>query len=254
MNVQSLAMHFQTYFEIGLAQTPSMLEQAYRLRFDVYCREFHYEKEVDCPGGLERDEYDRYSRHFMVFHRASGASAGCVRMIEPVAEDPDFRLPMEKHCGDTLNHPVYDPRRMPRTGIAEISRLAVHTTFRRRRGESESPMGALLHEGSPSEQERRTFPLISLALFAGAVAMMTLNRREHLFVMMEPRLARRLHGVGFPFAPVGDVVDYHGLRAAYHVTVDDIVNGIRGEMREIYRFIDETLKNPARLGGLPGTH
>lgn len=81
---------------------------------------------------------------------------------------------------------------------------------------------------------------------------MALYQLQRLFVMMELLLARRLRGVGFPFAPVGEAVDYHGWRATYHVTVDDIFTSIRGEMRKIYRF-GEMLKSPARLGVLPGT-
>ena len=40
---------------------------------------------------------------------------------------------------------------------------------------------------------------------------------NHIFVMMEPRLARSLRFVGIPFTQIGKVTDYHGKRAPYHI-------------------------------------
>ena len=36
---QDLATHFKQYFEIVRANTPDLLEQAFRLRYQVYCQE-----------------------------------------------------------------------------------------------------------------------------------------------------------------------------------------------------------------------
>jgi N-acyl amino acid synthase of PEP-CTERM/exosortase system len=249
MNAPSLAHQFQRYFDVLFADTPALREQIHRIRYDVYCQEFHYEREEDCPGGQERDEYDPYSLHVLIVHKASQTGAGCVRMVRPPPDAPTLPLPMERYCGHTLNHPERHPGRLPRDQLAEISRLAVHTSFRRRLGESESPFGALTHGLDP--QELRTFPLVSLALFAGATALLALSRRPHMFVMMEPRLARRLQSLGFPFVPVGEPLDYHGLRAAYHVTVAECQRSWENIMREMYDFIYEDLQSRAVHRGLP---
>ena len=249
MNTLPLNNHFQHYFDVFFADTPELREQVHRIRYDVYCREFHYEREEDCPGGLERDEYDPYSLHLLIVHKASNIGAGCVRMVRPPPDDPGFLLPMERHCGPTLNHAERHPQRVPRDRLAEISRLAVNTSFRRRLGESESPFGALTH--NLDQQERRTFPLVSLALFAGATAMMALSQRPHMFVMIEPRLARRLQSLGFPFVQAGEPMDYHGLRAAYHVTVDECMGSWGEVMLEMYGFIHEALQERAARQGLP---
>jgi N-acyl amino acid synthase of PEP-CTERM/exosortase system len=249
MNAPSLDHHFQQYFDVLFANTPALREQVHRIRYDVYCREFHYEREEDCPDGQERDEYDQHALQVLIVHKDSQIGAGCVRMIQPPPNDPGFLLPMERHCGHTLNHPDRHPQRVPRDRLAEISRLAVHTTFRRRTGEAESPWGALTH--APDPQELRTFPLVSLALFAGATALLALTQRPHMFVMMEPRLARRLQGLGFPFVPVGEPLDYHGLRAAYHMTVEECRQSWGTIMRQMYDFIYEDLQARAVRQGLP---
>ena len=249
MNAPSLDHQFQQYFDVFFANTSELRERVHRLRYDVYCREFHYEREEDCPGGQERDAYDSHSLHLLIVHKATQSGAGCVRMVQPPPDDPALPLPMERYCGHTLHHPERHPGRLPRDHLAEISRLAVHTDFRRRLGASESPVGALTPALDP--QELRTFPLVSLALFAGATALLALAHRPHMFVMMEPRLARRLQALGFPFVPVGEPLDYHGVRAAYHVTVAECQRSWESVMREMYEFIHADLQARAIAQGLP---
>ncbi|HCB12159.1 MAG TPA: PEP-CTERM/exosortase system-associated acyltransferase [Gammaproteobacteria bacterium] len=240
MNTPHLDNHFQNYFDVLLADTAELREQVYRLRYDVYCREFHYEREEDCPGGMERDDYDSHSLHVLIAHKASNTGAGCMRLISPPAAESGFLLPMERFCGQSLTDPVWHPARLPRSHIAEVSRLAVHTWFRRRLGESESPIG-IAAIGDFSPDERRTFPLLSLALFYGGAALMVLAGRSEAFVMVEPRLARRLQMAGLPFIRIGEVIEYHGPRAAYYVPVQQVLDNIQGEFRYLYDFVYRSL-------------
>jgi N-acyl amino acid synthase of PEP-CTERM/exosortase system len=245
MNIPSLESHFQDYFRVTLARAPDLLEQVYRIRFDVYCREFQYEREESCPGGLEQDEYDPCSLHCLIVHRRSNASAGCIRLILPPAAEPEFLLPMERFCGHSLTDPLRHPSRWPRADVAEVSRLAVHTRFRRRPGESESPTGVVAYDADFSLDERRTFPLLGLALFCAGTAMMVLTRRQHAFVMAEPRLARRLLGVGFPFIQVGEPMEYHGSRAAYYVPLQRVLETLPGAAKTLYDFVLGSLQHDA---------
>lgn len=241
MSTPTLEAHFRAYFRVLSATTAERLRHAQRIRYDVYCREFGFEREEDCPGGLERDEYDEAAAHCLVMHRASDEPAGCIRVISPPPEDPGFQLPIERYCGHSLTHPELHPARMPREKIAEVSRLAVHTRFRRRAGEMESPAG-LLSLGLPDPEERRAFPLLGLALFCAGSCLMSLAGREEAFVMMDRRLARRLQGSGFPFVQVGEPMEYHGLRAAYHVPVQRVLDAMPEEVRGLYRFVYESLE------------
>jgi N-acyl amino acid synthase of PEP-CTERM/exosortase system len=43
------------------------------------------------------------------------------------------------------------------------------------------------------------------------------TRRYHVFVMMEPRLARSLQFVGIMFKQLGQPIEFHGKRAAYYI-------------------------------------
>ena len=118
---------------------------------------------------------DGHFQNYFDVRLANTPEAGCIRLVLPPAAEPDFLLPMERFCGHSLTDPVWHPARLPRTSIAEISRLAVHTQFRWRLGESESLVG-ISTIGDFSLSERRTFPLLSLALFyAGAADGVSIN-------------------------------------------------------------------------------
>lgn len=245
----SLGEHFSDYFQILLAWTPALLAQAYRIRFDVYCREFHYELEENFPDGLEQDEYDQHSLHCLIVHKASHLPAGCVRLVKTPAHDSSFLLPFTKFCGNSLTHVELHPNRLPHTSVAEVSRLAVHPTFRRRWKESESPFGRLSPTDIP-EREARTFPLLTFALFTAGAALMTLAHRRHAFIMVEPRLARRLQNSGLLFTQIGKLIDYHGPREAYHITIEQALNGMKNELRDLYDLVYANLKKDAALSGL----
>ena len=234
------AEHFRDYFDVSRPRSAETLESVYRVRYDVYCREFGFEREEDCPGGLERDDFDAASAHCLIVHRESGIAAGCIRVVLPPADDPDFLLPLERFCGDSLHDSPLHPSRRPRGEIGEVSRLAVHTQFRRRPGESVSPVGTLAVDELP-KAERRTFPLLGLSLFCAGASLMRRAGREHAYVMMERSLARRLISSGFPFSQIGEPIDYHGLRAAYHVTVQQVLASMPDPVRGLFDFVDQGL-------------
>ncbi|MFP4080769.1 MAG: PEP-CTERM/exosortase system-associated acyltransferase [Ectothiorhodospira sp.] len=249
MSAPRLVDHFQDYFQVLPARAPERLEQVFRIRYDVYCREFGYEKEEDCPGGLERDDYDADASHCLIMHRPTERSAGCIRVVLPTPDDAAFLLPLERFCGSSLDHPDRRPDHFPRGDIGEVSRLAVHTQFRRRKGESETPAG-FPADYILTEDERRTFPLLGLALFCAGTSLMKQAGREQAFVMMERRLARMLQASGFPFEQVGQPMEYHGERAAYHVTVRQVLESMRPDIRELHDFVHSSLTasdlDPAR--------
>ena len=235
--------NFLSYFDIKLATTEELLNAVYRIRGDVYCKEFKYESEEDCPNGLEQDEFDEtQSAHCLITHRESQLPAGCVRLVMTDRQRLSSLLPIEKYCADSLRHPTFHPQKLPRASLAEVSRLAVHTHFRRRQGEQVVPAG--ITSLTPfAESERRTFPLISVALMLAATSFAVLMKRQHNFCMMEPRLMRLAQGLGIEWQRIGDVIDYHGRRAAYYITADKAVTGIKGgDLRKFYGSIYDLLQ------------
>ncbi len=61
---------FHEYFEVVFADTPSLLENVFNLRYRILCIENKYPN-VDAanyPDELERDEYDDRSLHLLLRH------------------------------------------------------------------------------------------------------------------------------------------------------------------------------------------
>ena len=99
----------------------------FRLRHQVYCLEcafLHPDQYVD---GMELDDYDDSSTHFAAY-TMDEKLVGAVRLVQPAAPKP---YPFELHCE------VFSDFDMPdRKQAAEISRLVVKKSHRRRRADS----------------------------------------------------------------------------------------------------------------------
>lgn len=234
---------FNTYFTVDFASTPELRKRVYEVRYRVYCEEFRYEEREAFSDGQERDKYDAASLHCLITHRPSGRPAGCVRLVPADAGPGIERLPLEEHCGDSLDRAFLDGLNLDRSTVCEISRLAVDGHFRRRAGESSSRYGAASTAFDASPQEQRSFPLISVAAFLAATALTELAGRTNVFAMMEPFLPRMLERSGIRFQRAGADTDYHGIRAPYFVRTQDAVANMRPELTELYQSINTRIRS-----------
>ncbi|MCC5856516.1 MAG: PEP-CTERM/exosortase system-associated acyltransferase [Ectothiorhodospiraceae bacterium] len=240
----------RSYFRFLPGHEPDRLRQIQHLRYRVYCREFGFEREEDCPGGLEQDRHDPSAHHCLLQHRRTGEAAGCVRVIER-GHETEGLLPLEEFCGHSLTHPLLHPSRLPSHMVCEVSRLAVPAIFRRRAGEQLSPFGK--QEGLVrSEEEPRCYPMIGMAMFLAATALVGFTGRQHVFAMMEPKLARLLARSGLRFTRVGELIDYHGKRAAYYINHRDAERNMIPPLRRLYLGIRQDLATPVGLPAAAG--
>ena len=242
----SIADTFGRYFDVSFCDTEALLHETQRLRYDVYCREFGFERDEDCPGGLETDCFDAQAFHCLIRHRASAEIAGCVRLVHLAGGATQTRLPVATYCAAALEGADPHPDTLPADEVCEISRLAVSAGFRRRLSEQETQLGNL-DATDVDGANGRSFPLLAVALFMAARFMMLHCGRPHIFTTMEPRLARMLERTGLRFRRLGPVVDYHGRRAAYylHYTPGEhqtSLASIRDDLQDLFRVIDGRLQ------------
>lgn len=205
-----IAEAFMQHLQPQIARSELQRREIYRLRHRVYCEELRYE--ALHPLREERDPFDAQAIHCAVRHRRSGVLAGTVRLVgKSGAHD---RLPLETHCAQALSHPSLQPHHFAPHEVCEISRLAVPAVFRKQ--SADAAEGAIV-AGGFSEQELRSFPAIAVGLYMAAIALSHETQRHHVFVMMEPRLARGLAFVGIRFRALGEAIEYHGKRGAYYI-------------------------------------
>jgi N-acyl amino acid synthase of PEP-CTERM/exosortase system len=239
MTNPSLAQHFADYFEVVPVNDALTRREVFRLRYAVYCEELAYEDKNAFPDGEERDDFDSDSEFALLRHRSTGRAAGCVRLIR-TARTPDLTFPFERVCAGQLDPTLVDLNQLDRSRIGEISRLAVHQDFRRRKGESETPEGGT----EPADQfgGNRRYPLVAMGLFLSASALALIHDVDQVLVMMEPRLARLLQSCGIQFTQVGEVIDYHGRRGPFQITQQELLRNLTPDSEALLNALVGALK------------
>lgn len=230
---QSRLAEFAQYFDLTAAVTQEQRNMVYQIRYRVYCEEFGYESPEAFRDHLETDDFDDQSMHCLVTHKASGVPVGCVRVVMPQGNN---LMPMEIHAGASIDQDFMRGFQSKRNTLCEISRLAVDGAFRRRRKEQENPIGNVDALGA-SEWERRTFPLIALALMVGAGALADALNRRHCLAIMEPFLPIMMRRAGIHFRRIGEDFEFRGTRAPYYANTAELFENAPEELRLYFNII-----------------
>lgn len=234
----NIAEHFTQFLEPQIAVNSLLKEEAFKIRHNVYCEELGFEKVKE--GGLEKDEFDEQSIFSLIKHKPSSIYTSCVRMVR--VEKEGQLLPIEKFCLDSITDEKLHPSRFNRKEICEISRLAVTADFRRRKTDQFKGSGTgVIQESSYSEVELRCFPFIAIGLYMSSAIMAAGTGIRHVYVMMEPRLARSMKFVGIKFQQLGEPIDYHGLRAPYYITPAEFYSNLSPGFKNLYKAIEHDI-------------
>jgi len=174
---------------------------------------------------------------------------GCVRIVLAKPENPAYPLPFERTCAATLDRSIIDPAQVPRGRVTEVSRLAVASQFRRRKGEENKPIsigdqdfGSVLHS---------RFPYIPVGLYLGSIALALHHGIDHLFMLTEPRLALHFQKIGFVMEQIGGPVEHRGTRVPSLLRAEETVEGLRWNLRGMYEVIHTSIKEAYASAGLP---
>lgn len=199
-NDESLVDRFDTYFQLLSANTKDLIEQAFALRYQVYCMERQFlDSDGEQPSGFESDDYDRHAVHSLLLHKPQDAAIGTARLILPQAKPNS--LPIQQLLKKNgINAGDY----FPNGSVAEVSRFAISKDFRRRNVD-------IGPAGTAGRRDRHG----NLACLG--MVQMLLRQSVELGVdywgaVMEPQLLRMLAMMGIRFHPIGPLVSYHGLR------------------------------------------
>ncbi len=208
-----LVSPYREYFSITMADTDELRKEVYKLRYEVYCRELGWEDPNSFPDGLEKDIYDDCSRHCLLKHKRTGVYAGTVRMVMTDRSPPNRPpVPMVEHCGDTLFDGPFRPDRLSVGSYGEISRLALHSEFRRRASEQLDPEGQGEQLFEWTQTERRRFPHIALGLYLGR------------------------------FEQVGEPISFRGLRAPYYISRKALMRYLSRPLRRLLFAIADDMQ------------
>ncbi len=237
---RDLGAAFRRLFELTPALDDASRDQVFRIRHDVYCRDLGWEPVRE--DGRESDEFDRHSLHCLLRRRDTGELVGCTRLILARPEDPSYPLPFENSCREVLDRSIVDPERLPRHTLGEVSRLAVLSTFRQRKGEA-STAASIADDDFTGRGSHTRFPFIPVSLYLGAAAMARRIGVEHVFVLTEPRLATHFGRIGFDIRTVGGPVEHRGTRVPSLLSSSKVVTGLRPTIRPLYAVIESAVND-----------
>lgn len=228
------------------------LKEIYRLRYKVYVEEWGFEKPEEHPAGLEMNEYDKTSVHFAT-KDTEGQIVGTVRLIL----NSPLGFPIEKYCEINVNK-----NDIPSEKIAEISRLAISKAYRRRNedryifGPDEERRGIgnfnnydqkfyrraedkykynILRKGQVFN-EKRMRPEVLLGLYKAIYNESKERGLTHWYAIMTKGLYLHLKKLRINFQPIGEPVDYHGIRTPYLGEIKSIEEEVSMENPELYEM------------------
>ena len=243
-----LSQHFERYFTVQKAEDAAAKERTYNLRYQVFCHELGYA--LSHENSQESDEFDGRADHVLLTHRASGSEAGSVRLIHPLLDQSGERLPFESYAMQYFDHSELDLRKLPPERCCELSRLAVGARFRRRIGEYANAAGVPplstqdIDRATSQSRSMRQFPFIAFSLYQSTIALVMEAGYEHVFLGVEPRLARHLALFGIHLRQVSQVFEDYGRRALYYTDRAQLLDDIESwapSLQVLYQHIADQI-------------
>ena len=245
--MRDLGDWYGSHFDIVRVDTPELLDQAYRLRYQVYCLEHAFENEAEHGDGRETDVDDDRSVHALLRHRRTGHYAGTVRVILPSPGEPHRLMPIERILGSESEGAA---EWFPRSTTAEISRFLVSKEFRRRRGEERYADVGWDADAAGISGEQRLLPYITFGLIRGVLEICAEYGVTHICAVMEPALIRILCRFGLDFQKIGNLVDHHGMRQPCVARLQDLVEGNRAHDTLLWRYTKGAVKTSKGATGI----
>ena len=229
-----LVKDYNMLFDVIAADTPALLEECFKLRYQVYCLETGFEDKNQFANQLEKDIYDDRSISSLLIHKNTGIMAGTVRLILP----PNDKLAKPLPAFDVSNDlSELSEKILPRGRTAEISRFSISKQFRQRHYDTHIP-GIEENIGGVNNSHR-IIPHITLGLMKAIVRMSVENDITHWSVVIEPALQRLLRKLGIYFIPIGGIVEYHGRRRTLYSEIGTLLDKIYETHQEIWSVITD---------------
>ena len=222
------------YFEFIRVQPEdtATLTDIRRLRYDVYCLECRYLDASAFPDHLEHDEFDPYSTHFCA-RNERGEMVATLRLVF----DSPLGFPLEGHAGPLSE--AYG--QLPRAKSAEISRLILAKSYRRRA--NDGLYGADLGAPALSQDEltyrRSQYPLILFGLFKEMYMESLGIGLEYWLAAMEAGLQRMLANFGLGLKQVGEPMSYYGQVIPYYASIEELTRFVMESRPDVFKFFGQ---------------
>jgi len=195
------------------ARTAEEYRKLHRLRYRSYCVEKSWICRDNHPDGLEKDEYDASSTHFIAVD-TKGEVVGTLRLV----------LFDKQHCTQSLpitKHPHIFENSLVLNNCAEVSRLVVDKKAR------------------PAD--------ISLGLYRIMYQYSRDRAIDTWYIVVDTIYLKVLQKLGFPFEAIGKAGKYMGVTIPAKLKLETVEQHLRERNRPLYRWFQSpphTIEEP----------
>lgn len=231
---------FSELFDIRIADKEWMKELAFYIRYQVYAKEFGYEPLNKAER--ETDDFDAHSTHCLLIYKPTMRPVGCVRLVGMDPQRPEKQLPYELNCLSVIDKNLFNPDDFLPGQVIEFSRISVLEEFRRKVPGAENRYKG--HVRSSKKVKGINIPVAPVSLFLASLGIMLSSDADYAVAMMEPKMVRLLRRFGMIGESIGESIDYHGWRAPYLLSRDDILKNLKNfeeGVGELYNAVNSSL-------------
>ncbi|MFA6587851.1 MAG: GNAT family N-acetyltransferase [Patescibacteria group bacterium] len=196
--------NFYKNFFFYTTKDPEELKGLYKIRFEVYCEEYGYIDKNKTENGLEHDEWDEHSEHFII-RDINKEIAASVRLIL----DSPSGFPIEKHFQLDIDLNINYNRKE----IAEISRLIVISKYRKKH--------------------------LMFVLLKGIYLFVKTKNIKNVFSVMDDKLYPLLIKLGIPFKKIGKPSLYQGYTYPCVLNVKELEEELQQNNKKFYNYLTD---------------
>jgi len=242
---ESISNFFFSRYELVIANEESEKQVSYKTRHKVYCEEMNFEQKNATE--LEKDKFDDRAINCYIKHLPTGECAGTIRLVLPT--EAGLALPLEEKFAEAFEKNELLPSSCDPASVCEISRLAIPKEFRVRQMRSKILPTEKLERVKQKKNltfNVEHFPYLSIALYLMATSICQHLNVKHAYVLMEPKLARRMKAFGIHFNSVGEAIEFNGKRVPYRVSptvlATELAKPLKGFHRKIHSELNSALQ------------
>jgi N-acyl amino acid synthase of PEP-CTERM/exosortase system len=219
-------------FQFHVIDDSPLLNDSYSLRYEVYVNERHFLSPDEYPEKVEIDEFDGHSIHIGGIN-SMGLMVATVRLVLPSTKG----FPLLEHCQIYPEHrELASPERLAQMTSAEISRLAISKSYRRRKNDGDYGINTDVDtpNSNPDQPHRRQSPEIVFGIYRLIYLASKRQGITHWFAAMEKSLVRLLSRYNMNFTPIGPELDYYGPVIPYYASVAEMEKAVFRASPELF--------------------
>lgn len=222
--------YYKRHFYTTAATNDELKDKAYRLRYEAYKSCYG----IDQNNHLEKDEFDSFSKHCLLFHKSSNQLVGCVRLIS-YDEIVWTGLPIEAYCNDVIQAVCDQFGSLDHSSLGELSRFSISPEFKRRKKIVTDDM--FFNNRRYDDQG-----FLLTCLIIASINLIMEFRIEKALALMEERLAIVLKRTGVVLEKVGGEVNLYGKRTPYIIDPKKSYLSFKPEHKVLFNVIKEQYK------------